>query len=271
MSTELNATVLQRVEISPGLIVLRVAPNGWELAAFTAGQFGVLGLPRSAPRDGLAEVEDENEDPPTKLIKRAYSIASSSVGSEYLEFYISLVPSGALTPRLFALRPGENLWLGPKVSGLFTLDQVPAEKHVILVSTGTGLAPYVSMLRSHLVCGEERRFAVLHGARHSWELGYRSELLMLNRMCPNFAYIPTISRPADEPMPWGGETGYIQELWGRDLVSKAWGFAPTADNTHVFLCGNPKMVESMVEDLSAQGYAEHSKKQPGQVHVERFW
>jgi len=68
-------------------------------------------------------------------------------------------------------------------------------------------------LRSHLLCGEPRRFSVIHGPRHSWDLRYRSELLTLKRMCPNFTYISTISRPEQETAPWHGETGYIQDVW----------------------------------------------------------
>lgn len=269
MAPALNAVVVQKSEISPGLCVLRVAPRGGELADFIAGQFAVLGLPGDAPRVPMSEEEDEPASA-EKLIRRAYSIASPSVAKEYLEFYITLVPSGALSPRLFALGIGDEVWLGPKFSGLFTLDDVPGDQHVILCSTGTGLAPYLSMLQSHLVCGGPRRFAVLHGARHSWELGYRSELLMLKRMCSNFNYVASISRPGEEPVEWTGESGYVQEVWQRDRAEN-FGFEPTPENTHVFLCGNPKMVETMVEVLGEQGYREHSTKSPGQIHVERYW
>lgn len=270
MTSELNATVVQRIEVSPGLVILRVVPEGWELPDFTPGQFAVLGLPGRAARCTVCDPEDEPAEP-NKLIKRAYSIASSSVANEYLEFYIVVVPSGALTPRLFALSHGDRVWLGPKVSGIFTLDDAPEDKHIILVSTGTGLAPYMSMLRTQLTCGSERRFAVLHGARHSWDLGYRSELMTLDRMCANFTYIPSISRPNEEAAPWSGESGYIQEIWSRMPLEASWGFRPTPDKTHIFVCGNPSMIESMVKLLETQSFKEHKRKEPGQIHVERYW
>ena len=266
----LNAIVAQRVEVSPGLAILRIVPDGWQLPEFKAGQYAVIGLPGSAPRAQFSDVEEEARDP-DKLIKRAYSIASSSVAMEYLELYVVLVNSGALTPRLFALDNGDRLWLSPKIKGVFTLDEVPADQHVVLVSTGTGLAPYMSMLRTHLACGGERRFAVLHGARHSWDLGYRSELATLERMCPNFTYIPSISRPAEEHVSWQGESGYIQDLWSSGKLAEAWGFAPTPADTHVFLCGNPSMVETMEDLLATQDFKLHSRHEPGQVHVEKYW
>ena len=181
----LNARVVQKIEVTPSLIILRMVPEGWALPEFNPGQFAVLGLPATAPRCSLSEEPDKVPDDPNKLIKRAYSVASSSVIKEYLELYIALVPSGQLTPRLFCLEPGDPVWLGSKFSGLFTLDQVPEEMHVIMVATGTGLAPYMSMMRTHLVCGGPQKFAILHGARHSWELGYRSELLMLGALGPS--------------------------------------------------------------------------------------
>jgi len=266
----LNAVVALRTEISPWLIILRIVPDGWQLPAFTPGQFGVLGLPGSAPRCAISEPEEPPADP-GKLIRRAYSIASSSLTHEYLEFYVALVTSGALTPRLFALNIGDRLWLSPRITGMFTFDQVPEDQNVVMIATGTGLAPYMSMLSTHLVCGSSRRFAVLHGARNSWDLGYRSELLTLQHLCRNLSYNPVISRPQNEPAPWPGQVGYVQDLWKRGSVEKAWDFRPAPDNTHFFLCGSPQMIDDTVSLLQHEGYREHTKKEPGQIHVERYW
>lgn len=266
----LNAIVALRTEISPWLIILRVVPDGWTLPDFEPGQFAVLGLPGSAPRCALAEPEETPSDP-TRLIRRAYSIASSSLRREFLEFYVALVTTGALTPRLFNLNIGDRLWLSPKITGMFTLAQVPDDQNVVMIATGTGLAPYMSMLTTHLVCGSPRHFAVLHGARHSWDLGYRSELMTLQHLCHNFSYTPVISRPAGEPVPWSGATGYVQDLWRVGIVEKAWGFKPTPQNTHFFLCGSPAMIDAATAMLEEEGFKEHTRKEPGQIHVERYW
>jgi ferredoxin--NADP+ reductase len=267
---ELNAILAQRVDLAPGLAIFRVAPQGWTLPEFHPGQYAVLGLPGSAPRCPDSDSEDPPPDP-VKLIRRAYSIASSSQAREFLEFYVVLVESGALTPRLFALRVGDPLWLGPKIAGLFTLHDVPPEANLLMISTGTGLAPYVSMLRTHLSENPWQRLAVFHGARHTWDLGYRDELLTMDRLSPNFTYVPIISRPAKEPTPWTGHTGYVQELWNRRVLDPVWKFHPTPENTHVFLCGNPGMIDEMLKNLETEGFREHTRKQPGQVHLERYW
>jgi ferredoxin--NADP+ reductase len=250
-------------------MIIRVAAVGWQMPDFEPGQFTVLGLPGSAPRYALATPEQTPSEA-NKLIRRAYSIASSSRTREYMEFYINLVTSGALTPRLFALEVGDRLWLSSKATGMFTLDQVPQDKHVVMVATGTGLAPYISMLTSELMCGNPRHYAVLHGAYHSWDLGYRSELLMLQHLCRNFTYAATIDRPEEEPVPWSGPTGWVQDLWRKGFVAQRWGFAPTPANTNIFLCGNPMMIDEMVTLLQDQGFREHSPKSAGQIHVERW-
>jgi ferredoxin--NADP+ reductase len=267
---KLNAVVTLRDEISPWLMILRIEADGWQLPEFAAGQFAVIGLPGSAPRCALSEPEEAPADP-NKLIRRAYSIASSSLTKPYMDFYVALVTSGALTPRLFGLKIGDRIWLSPKIAGMFTLDQMPADKHVVMIATGTGLAPYMSMLSTHLMCGESRRFAVLHGARHSWDLGYRSQLMTLEHLCNNLSYIPTISRPQGEPTPWTGATGYVQDLWKSGALDKVWGFHPTPDNTHLFLCGAPAMIDETSAILGQEGFKEHSKKTPGEIHVERYW
>jgi ferredoxin--NADP+ reductase len=266
----LNAVISQKIEVAPGLIVLRVAPDGWRLPDFSPGQFAVLGLPPEAER--LAHTNgDEQELKAGRLIRRAYSIASSSVSKEYLEFYINLVHSGLLTPRLFALAAGDRVWLGPKITGTFTLDQAPEDANLVLIATGTGLAPYMSMLRTILPDVGDRRLAALLGARHSWDLGYHAELVTMERLCENFHYIPTVSRPEEEVVPWSGHVGYVNELWSSGVLEETWGFRPSSADTRVFLCGNPKMIEDMLRLLAAEDYREHSRTQPGEVFAERYW
>ena len=270
MALALNAVLTQRRDLVPGLAIFRVEPDGWEIKEFSAGQYVVLGLFGSAARCPEADPEEEPA-PDDKLIRRAYSIASSSLERQYLEFYVVLVESGAFTPRLFALKPGERIFLGTKITGTFTLDQVPENQNLVLIATGTGLAPYISMLRSHLLHTRQSHVGVLQGARHSWDLGYRYELALVEREHANFAYIPSITRPADEQVPWSGAAGRIQEIWSRDPFRERWGVSPSPETTHVLMCGNPSMIDVMMDLLGQQGYREHTRKEPGQIHLERYW
>lgn len=265
---ELNSVVTQILQISPIMKIIRVKPVGWEFPEFKGGQFVALALPASAERCKEATEEFEHHNDGNKLIKRAYSIASTST-SEYIEFYVTLVHSGALTPRLFNLNIGDKLWMGKKGVGMFTLDEVPMDKNVVLVATGTGVAPYMSMLRSDAL-KREGRIMVVHGAANSWDLGYSSELQLLESMFDKFTYYPTITEAEKEPAGWSGDTRFIEKIWDDGLTDKKWGFNPSPENTDVFLCGNPKMIDSMVGLLGKDGFKEHKRKEPGQIHVEEF-
>jgi ferredoxin--NADP+ reductase len=266
--SEYNATLIQRVEIAPGLVILRIVPDVLPFP-FEAGQYTVLGLKRREPRLAAAELEEAPEDP-EKMIKRAYSIASSSKADEYVEFYITLVASGDLTPRLLNLARRDRLLLGQKATGLFTLDRVPPDRHVLLVGTGTGLAPYMSMLRSELVCGGPRRFVILHGARFSWDLGYRTELTTLSRLCSNMTYIPVISRPQEDPT-WRGLGGYLQDVLESETIPEKTGLGVTPENFHIFLCGNPSMITDATARMSARGFVGDKGRVSGSLHTEVYW
>jgi ferredoxin--NADP+ reductase len=269
-TNNLNATLVKLTELAPGLSIMRLKPDGWALPDFEAGQYATIGLPGKAGRSKLSDPEETAPDP-EKIIKRAYSICSSSKEKEYLELFITHIRSGSLTPRLFNLKKGDKLFLGEKFKGLFTLKDVPPEANIVMVGTGTGLAPYMSMIRTEFEESSTRRFAVLHGARHSWDLGYRAELETLAYYFKRFAYLPTISRPQEENEGWSGHAGYVQDIWKKNVVRDKWGVEPKPENTHFFLCGAPNMVEEMSKILSEAGFREHKKKEPGQVHVERFW
>ena len=266
--SQYNATVIGREEINPQLLILRVQPDA-AVVDFKPGQFAVLGLLGSEPR--VAEAADEEDAPaPEKLIRRAYSMASSSLERRYAEFYLTLITSGQLTPRLFALRHGGRLFLGKKASGVFTLERVPPGKTVILIATGTGLAPYISMLRTMLLDETQRRFVVLHGARFGWDLGYRGELESLARLRPNLTYIPSITRP-DQDLHFRGHTGRIQTLLEAGVVEKESGVALDPTQADVLLCGNPDMVNDVKAILEAKHFKVGRGKEPGTIHVEEYW
>ena len=265
---ELNAVVQQVVQVSPIMKVFRIAPVGWTLPDFKPGQFVPIGLPPTSAK--CAEATEEPVEPDqTKIIRRAYSIASSNLSKDYVEFYITLVHSGALTPRLFNLNIGDKIWLGSKFVGMFTMDQIHEDQNIVLIGTGTGVAPYMSMLRSDAL-HRKGNILVIHGASNSWDLGYSSELNLLQAISPRFKYIPTITVPEREYTPWAGRTQFINDIWDDGTIEKLWGFKPTAKNTHIFLCGNPNMVNGMIEDLEKEGFIEHSRKVAGQIHAEKF-
>lgn len=267
LEDQLNCLVTQSVQVSPIMKIIKIKPEGWKFPEFEPGQFVALGLPPDAPRYASATKEFEAPKP-DKLIRRAYSIASSST-EDSIEFYITLVNSGQLTPRIFELNIGDKIWLGKKAVGMFTLDQIDNTKNVILIATGTGVAPYMSMLRSNALKRTGKIF-VIHGAANSWDLGYSSELKLLTSIFNSFFYHPTITEPDKEPAGWNGDTRFIEEIWESGIAEITMGVKPTPENTEVFLCGNPKMIDGMKELLYKDGFKDHKKKSPGEIHSEEF-
>lgn len=257
----LNSTVVGRIDITPELMILRVKPDAG-VPTFLPGQYVALGLPGAAPR--YQGAPDEVEVPaPDKLIKRAYSIGSSPATGDFFEFYIALVPNGALTSRLAVIQPGDRIFSQPKVTGTFTLEGVPGDHNLVLVSTGTGLAPFMSMIRTPQTWSEGRKITVVHGVRYPQDFAYADELSALVDARDGFQYLPIASRA---PESFGGRKGRVQALFEDGSI------ALNPDTDHVFLCGNPAMIDDLERDLVSQrGYVVHSKKAPGNLHVEKYW
>ncbi len=264
-----NATLIERHQITPRLAVFRVRPDDGDYA-FVAGQYTVVGLKAGEPRLPDADAEEAEVSDPDRMIRRPYSICSSVHQPEALEFYISLLSGGELTPRLFNLQPGARLYLGGQARGTLTLEGVPAECNVLLVATGTGLGPYVSMLRSHARDFPAQQIGVIQGASYSRDLGYLAELTHYASELPNLHYLPTVSRPELDPE-WQGPTGRVQHwIWSGDF-SRRFGFPLAPRVTHVFLCGNPEMILETQELLLGRGFTLDARGVEGDLHVEKYW
>ena len=153
---------------------------------------------------------------------------------------------------------------------MFTLDKVPPEQDLVLLATGTGLAPYMSVIRTELVAGLKRKFIVAHGARMSSDLGYRGELEGLSRQWPNVVYAAAITRPCKDPT-WSGHTGRLQELFHRGVLDELAGERISPRRFDVFLCGHPGMIETVGALMAERGFVKGTARDPGNLHVEEYW
>jgi len=235
------AKILERKDLSEDLWLIRVDPGG--PFTFKAGQYATLG------------VDDEG-----KRIERAYSIVSSPY-EEGLEFFIELVPQGELTPHLYKLHPGGKMLCRKIAKGRFTLDLKSGRTNHLLLATGTGLAPFVSYVRTLYkdwksgnseMPGNHKLFCIQGGSR-SWEFGYREELEKIAAEVPWFEYITTISRPWEDTQ-WNGQTGRVEDLVRTHV--KEWGLKPA--ETTGYLCGHPNMVENCRGILQRAGWQKGS-------------
>jgi ferredoxin--NADP+ reductase len=211
------ARILERRDLSPDLWLLRVDPGG--PFKYLAGQYATLGI----ELDGVR-------------IERAYSIVSSPY-EETLEFFIEL----------YKLKEGNTLTCRKIAKGRFTLDLRSGRSNHLLVSTVTGIAPFVSYVRTlyrdwksggNPMPGNHKLYCLQGGSR-SWEFGYRDELDRYAAETPWFKFAATVSRPWEDPA-WTGETGRVDDLLRK--YADAWGLRP--ETTTAYLCGHPNMVEN---------------------------
>lgn len=245
-----NATVSKNIKIHSGLFKLSVKLDSDSISSYLPGQYTTLGLPKPGDETGK------------KFIKRAYSLCSSPDEHGELEFFIALVDSGELTPRLAPLSPGDRVLCGPKITGTFTLKEVPSQSHLILIATGTGLAPYISMLRTKSTWDNFTDITLVNGVRYEHDLAYVDEIEQLKLSHPGLQYYSTVTRPQGQ---WNGKVGRIQKLFEERVVEV------DANRSHVFLCGNPAMIEEAQVLLETFGLKEHSKKEAGNIHIEKYW
>ncbi len=240
-----NATLVRREDATESLASFWVRFEG-DPTPFEPGQYMTIGV----MVDG-------------KLVQRPYSVASppSRAGDDGYEFYVRLVQGGTFTPILWELPVGHGMrMIGPK--GKFMLRPDDDRTHVF-ISSGTGNAPFISMMRQLLVDGRPRPAIMLNGVSHAHELGYR-DLLEGWQASGEYpvTFVPTVSRPND-PLnaSWMGRTGRVETILGPVLDEL--GLSPA--NSIAYICGNPDMIVSAEETLLGRGYPED------QVHKELYW
>jgi ferredoxin/flavodoxin---NADP+ reductase len=248
------APITRRQDYSPTLWSVWMKPP--EPLAFKAGQYVAFGV--------------DNHD---KVLERAFSIVSSPYEPE-LEFFIERVPEGALSPKLYELEVGDAVYMRKKAKGIFNVDVKSGHTQHFLISTVTGIAPYVSMVRTLAKDLKEGRLeqpfrlVVLQGVSRSDEFGYDKEMQAVAEEHPWLTYIPTISRPWEDPE-WRGERGRVD-----DLVRKyADNLGLTPETTTIYLCGNPGMIVNARDMLRRCGFEQTSIKEetywaPGEGEVE---
>jgi len=237
-----NATLVHRSDLTSDLAYFRVKMDG-PAAPFTPGQYMTAGV----VADG-------------KMLQRPYSVASPPATADALgyELFVRHVPVVRFTTALWRLQVGHRMrMIGPK--GKFMLEPDDARTH-LYVSTGTGIAPFISMIRETMAQGKPRRTVLLNGCSFADEMGYREELEAWEQdPAYRLSYVPTVSRPNDpRNAGWTGRTGRAEQVIAE--VCKDFGLRP--DKTVVYICGNPEMILNAERTLMDRGFPEfHVKKE----------
>ncbi len=242
-----SGTVVGKRIWSNGLFTLQVDVSGVE--PFEPGQYLQLGVQR-----------------PEKHLHRPYSVASPH--GKVLEFFIVRVDDGRLTPTLWSLTVGDTVDVSTKGIGSFTLSHVKDREDLWLIGTGTGLAPYIAMLRTEEVWNRFKHIRVVHGVRHVSDLAYQDEFASYEaKYGDRFKWLPVISREQSE----GALRGRITQVLSTGSLEKEADLTIVPKRSAVMLCGNPDMLNEMESMLIARGMTRHSHKEPGDIVVERYW
>ena len=273
-----KVTVLSKTTWTPNLFSFTVSrPDSFK---FTAGQFVRLGVNPSQLNyykqlSAVANADDEDlNETLDEDIFRAYSIVSSPF-DEILEFFSIVIPDGAFTSQLQHLEVGDELLLNTMPFGFLTLAryQKPLPKDLWLLATGTGLAPFLSMLQDLKTWEDYEHIVLAYSARSAEELAYMDKIESLQEdfgsLVDNPAkliFIPIVTR---EPVE-GALTERLPKLLLDGTLQARAGIDLDVDSTHVMLCGNPEMVEDTKETLKSLGLV-MNRRGEGNIAVENYW
>ena len=247
-------TLLAVTPLTPSLFTLRTTRDpGFR---FRAGQFARLGVTKA---DG-------------STVWRAYSLVSSP-HDEFLEFFSIVVPGGEFTSELSRLREGDTLLIEKQATGFLTLDRFVDGRDLWMLSTGTGVAPFLSILQDFEVWERFERVILVYSVREAKELAYQqlvAELMTrdyLAEYADKFLFIPVVTR---EEYP-GALHGRITQLIENGELERAAGVALTPEHSRLMLCGNPQMIDDTRKLLKQRDLQLSLSRRPGQVAVENYW
>ena len=273
----IRVKVIEVTRWAPTLLSFKVTrPDGFK---FTAGQFVRLGihgkdLQYFAQNHETKLITSETQDKPIDLdgyVFRAYSVASSPY-DEFIEFFSVVIPHGEFTSKVNHIQVGDSLLLNTTPFGYLTLAryQLPLPNDLWLLATGTGLAPFLSILKTIDVWQQYQRIILVYSARTSQELAYQAEIGSIKSIYGDngaaFVFLPIVTREAD----YAGEKARIPNLILSGKLTELVGQKLDKERSHVMLCGNPQMVEDTKEALKSIGLT-MNRRGEGNIAVENYW
>lgn len=217
---------------------------------FTAGQFTSLAL--------IINGEE---------VARPYSFLSSP-GQRPLEFFFYVATDGVLSNALVSLAEGDTVLVKQQANGFFTLDEVPSSRDLWMIGTGTGIAPYFSILGAEEVWQNYENIVLIEGVRTGRDLAYQNLINKISEDHPDqFRFQAFVSR---DNYPDAIKGRIPQSLQDGSLEQKV-GLKLAPATSQIMLCGNPAMVKESVELLKARSFIKNLRRKPGQITTENYW
>lgn len=246
MADWLTGKVIEKIQWNERLYSLRIqAPFN----DFVSGQFVRVAL----------DIDGER-------IARPYSLVNKP-GDDCLEIYFNIVPDGPLSPRLAKLEINHEVFVTDRANGFLIVDEVPECKHLWLMATGTGVGPFLSVLKTDKVWQRFEKVVLAYSVRDLSELSYRKQIAVIeNQHATQFLFVPFITREDidgvfKQRIPASIEDGTLEE--------KA-GFSINESDSHIMMCGNSAMISSVSECLEKRGMRKHRRREPGHMTMEKY-
>jgi len=242
----LSGKVVEKTQWNERLFSLRIQAD---FNGFLSGQFVRVAL----------DIDGER-------VARPYSLVNTPE-DDLLEIYFNIVPEGPLSPKLAGLDVDDEIFVTSKANGFLTVDEVPECKHLWLFATGTGVGPFLSILKNQETWQKFEKIVLAYSVRDLSELTYRERIAEIEKQhADQFIFVPVITREnvegaMSQRIPDGIEDGSLE---GRT------GISINQEDSHIMMCGNSKMISDVTECLEKRGLRKHRRREPGHITTEKY-
>ncbi len=245
MANWLTCKVIKKIQWNERLFSLRIQSDFHD---FESGQFIRVALDINGER-----------------IARPYSLVNTAADN-YLEIYFNIVPEGPLSPKLAELQPGDEILVSDKANGFLTVSEIPPCKHLWMLATGTGIGPFLSILKADSAWQRFEKIVLGYSVRDLSELSYREQIAAIKKQHDKqFVFVPFITREKvagmiNQRIPASIEDASFEQSAGIKLD----------EDSHILMCGNSAMISRVTELLLDRGLRKHRRREPGHITTEKY-
>jgi len=245
MADWLTGKVIEKIQWNERLFSLRIQ---CDFNDFESGQFVRVAL----------DIEGER-------VARPYSLVNA-VGDEYLEIYFNIVDEGPLTPELAKLEDNDEIFITDKANGFLTVAEIPECKYLWMLATGTGVGPFLSILKGESVWQRFEKIVLGFSVRDNSELSYNEQISAIEKQHGDqFLFVPFVTRETVKGAIKQRITASIED----DSFEQRAGININEDS-HIMMCGNSAMIASVTESLEKRGLRKHRRREPGHITTEKY-
>ncbi len=246
MAEWLTGKIIEKIQWNERLFSLRIQS---ELKDFVPGQFVRVALDINGER-----------------VARPYSLVNGPV-DDLLEIYFNIVLEGPLSTRLAELEVGDEVFISDKANGFLTVNEVPECKHLWMLATGTGVGPFLSVLKSESTWQRFEKIILGYSVRDVSELSYQQQIATIEKQyAEQFSFVPFITRNKVE----GAMNQRIPATIEDGSLEKRTGLVINESDSHIMMCGNSAMINDVTECLVKRGLRKHRRREPGHITTEKY-